>query len=704
MKARDLKTIVDRTTRDIAARLADMRRAVDDKKPTQINDPERMMLRTVKLAESVLRPSKSEQERIIGTNDLVDMNYFERGLLAARSVCRVILRNEAGRQIGVASGFMVSPRLMLTNHHVFPTDGDARLALAQFDYVLDINGIERRGPSFRVRPDLYYYAEQALDFALVAVDSQAEGGSDGATLESFRYLRLDPGLGKINQGEFISIVQHPSGLPKQVAMRENQLLRIETDFLVYRSDTAQGSSGSPLFNDTWQVVGLHSAGVPNKNSKGQWLTRTGAVADDDTEDGDIDWVGNRGARASRIVAAWHRAPAGPLRDELLAITAGENKPEPGPDPLPEIFDQRAPSRISALRVYAVAGGARIDLPLGFSADVEPAGGRTSAAKTAAAPAPLPAAGAVAVEAYKAPVVDTKYANRKGYETKFLSKAIALPGVTKKSLAAPMDNGEIAIPYEHFSIVMHKQRRLALFTACNVDARETARRPDPTKAYTRAALGGLSKNDVEMWVHEPRIADEHQLPDAFFKNDRKSFDKGHVVRRDDVVWGKSYAQVRRANGDSFHVTNCSPQVAAFNQSSKGGDWGLLENMILRQAKGEKVVIFAGPVLDDAKDKPFKGEDENGGELIVQIPSRYWKIVVADGEDGLEAYGFVLKQDLKSVVWEFDVEADWVEELKPLADIQKAAGLVKFPKVVMDADMFGRIEVAESLRSQEIQRRR
>jgi endonuclease G len=128
------------------------------------------------------------------------------------------------------------------------------------------------------------------------------------------------------------------------------------------------------------------------------------------------------------------------------------------------------------------------------------------------------------------------------------------------------------------------------------------------------------------------------------------------------------------------------------------------MILRQAKGEKVVIFAGPVFDDAKDKPFKGEDENGEELIVQIPSRFWKVVVADGEDGLEAYGFVLKQDLKSVVWEFDVEAEWVEELKPLSDVQKAAGLVKFPKVVIEADMFGRIEAEESLRTREIRRRR
>ena len=697
MKVRDLRQIVDRTSQEMEPRLPTILKETAGKSPLELNPTERIVLRTRNLTESVLRPSKSEQERILGQNGLVDLNFFERGLYWAKAVVRVILRNEAGRQVGVASGFMVSPELMLTNHHVFPDAGEATRALAQFDYALDINGIERRGPSFRMRPDLYYFADKTLDFAVVAIDERPDGRGDG-NRSNYPYLRLNPHLGKINEGEFISIIQHPSGLPKQVALRENKLLRIESDFLVYRSDTAQGSSGSPLFNDTWQVVGLHSAGVPNKNAQGLWLTKTGAVADDDTDDADIDWIGNRGARASRIVAALHAEPADPLLDALLSIADdGESYPQ-APVPFSDSHQGGGQSPISRLRVHAVDGGTRIDLPVGFAADIDP-GGRS--AKPAALRADT-VADVGAVEAYKAPVVDTRYSNRRGYDATFLSEAIPLPTVTRKSLAAKMDSGEIAIPYEHFSIVMHKDRRLAMFTACNVDARDKARRPDASQSYTRSALGGLSKNDVEMWVAEPRIDAAHQLPDAFFKNDRKSFDKGHVVRRDDVVWGRTYAQVRRANGDSFHVTNCSPQVAAFNQSSKGGDWGLLENMILRQAKGKKVVIFAGPVFDDVKDKPFKGEDENGDELIVRIPSRYWKIVVADGPEGLEAYGFILEQDLTSVVWEFDLEADWVSELKPIADIQQLADFIKFPKNVIEADMFGFIEVEETMATREVRR--
>lgn len=702
MKVRDLRQIVERTTREMGARLPDLR-SRESEKPRDLNSAATLELRRRTLAKTIPRPSKSEKERILGDNDLVDLNFFERGLLAAKSVCRVILRDEADRQIGVASGFMVSPSLLLTNHHVFPHAGEAEFALAQFDYVLDIEGIERRGPSFRARPDLYFFAHQELDFAVVAVDQAPDGGRDGAALATYRYLRLNPNHGKINEGEFISIIQHPSGLPKQVALRENKLLKKEDNYLIYHSDTAQGSSGSPLFNDTWQVVGLHSAGVPRKNAKGQWLTKTGAIADNSTDDGEIDWIGNRGVRASRIVAALSAAPASPLLDEFMAVADGEKAPSPLPR-RPVLADdpqtvESGASNFSRLRVTVMAGGTRIDLPVGYAAEIEQTGAVTTVTRRE------DGGGAItATEAYKPPVIDPKYSNRTGYDKNFLSEAIAMPRVTKPSLAATMSGGKkTAIPYEHFSIVMHKKRRLAMFTACNVNATEKARRPDPSQSYSRKALGGLADGDIEKWVPEPRIDAAHQLPDAFFKNDRKSFDKGHIVRRDDVVWGKTYEQVRRANGDSYHVTNCSPQVAAFNQSKLGGDWGRLENMILKQAKGERVVIFAGPVFDDAKDRPFKGEDANGDELIVQIPSQFWKIVVADWTDGLEAYGFLLKQDLKSVDWEFKVDSDWVEELTPLKDIQALADFIKLPKNVMRADMYGRIEAHESLAANEIIRR-
>ena len=47
---------------------------------------------------------------------------------------------------------------------------------------------------------------------------------------------------------------------KQIAIRRNDCVGIKDgDEFCYLTDTLPGSSGSPVFNDDWQVVGLHRA-------------------------------------------------------------------------------------------------------------------------------------------------------------------------------------------------------------------------------------------------------------------------------------------------------------------------------------------------------------------------------------------------------------------------------------------------------------
>jgi DNA/RNA endonuclease G (NUC1) len=220
-----------------------------------------------------------------------------------------------------------------------------------------------------------------------------------------------------------------------------------------------------------------------------------------------------------------------------------------------------------------------------------------------------------------------------------------------------------------------------------DASAKARKPDPNADTTRKGLTGLRKNDQEKWFTDPRIPEEHQLPDVFFTKDRQAFDKGHIVRRDDVCWGKTFAQLRRANGDTFHTTNCSPQVLDFNRSNKGGRWGELENMILKQAKTEKLSLFAGPVLDD-EDDVFEGVDDRG-PVSVPIPRRYWKIVFANAGGALQAFAFILEQDLSDVALEpeFAVGAAWVPHMISIQDLQDTVSGLTFAPAVHKADQFG-----------------
>jgi endonuclease G len=277
-----------------------------------------------------------------------------------------------------------------------------------------------------------------------------------------------------------------------------------------------------------------------------------------------------------------------------------------------------------------------------------------------------------LEGLKTPVIFPRLDKRDGYDAAFLELAdgseIPLPILTPagEKIVARLDDGSPELKYHKFSVVMHKRRRMALFTAANVDWRDELRRINGRKP-TRKELTGTG-GAAERWVTDERIPDSQQLPDDFYTKDGGSFDKGHFVRRDDVCWGTSFKDIQMANGDTFHTTNCSPQVSGFNQAAKGEDnWGDLEDLVQKETGAERVIVFAGPVL--SKDNlRFEGVDKRG-EVQIQIPNSYWKIVVAQGDSGPEAFGFVLEQDLADVELEFAVPTRWRRYLRRIDEIEK-----------------------------------
>lgn len=304
--------------------------------------------------------------------------------------------------------------------------------------------------------------------------------------------------------------------------------------------------------------------------------------------------------------------------------------------------------------------------------------------------PVEAAGAV-TEAMVEPDHDPDYSTRLGFSPSFLGDeqqfVVSLPKVRDKSILAPLLAGGNLLHYQNFSIAQHKARRLALFTASNITREANLRRPDPELPTTRLALSGLSKNDREKWFLDPRMEARYQLPDVFFTKDRQAFDKGHLVRREDVAWGASYADLKRANGDSYHVTNCSPQVEGFNQSARGVDnWGDLENNVLSSAASERLTVLAGPILDPG-DQEFYGAGPEGSEITVQVPASYWKIIVSRTGDRLAAFGFVLSQDLSQVRFvEHVVPENFLPMLTSIAAIGERIG-VDFGRQLLAADQFG-----------------
>ncbi|MEU9286129.1 serine protease [Streptomyces sp. NPDC048275] len=259
-------------------------------------------------------------ERILGAaSELQSVNFLARGARAARTVARISVV-EDGRRAGFGTGFLVGERLLLTNNHVLPDVATATGSFAEFDLELDVDGVTEPVDTYDLDPHALFVTDAELDYTLVAVAPGSDGRRPGSV---HGRLKLIAQQGKIVIGEPVNVVGHPDGRPKEVAVRDNALLNQLPQFLHYRTDTEPGNSGSPVFNDQWEVVALHHAGVPDPDGEG--------------------WIANEGIRVSAI-----------LRHLAAAELPAEQKPL-----LAELGAQAVPSEAVA-RVPAPTGAVRTD--------------------------------------------------------------------------------------------------------------------------------------------------------------------------------------------------------------------------------------------------------------------------------------------------------------------------------------------------------
>ena len=142
-------------------------------------------------------------------------------------------------------------------------------------------------------------------------------------------------------------------------------------------------------------------------------------------------------------------------------------------------------------------------------------------------------------------------------------------------------------------------------------------------------------------------------------------------------------MRDSVGDTFHITNCTPQVAGFNRPDKESNWGDLELFVAKQAAADRLSLFAGPVLR-IDDPIFAGVTDGGEVLRVRIPRSYWKVVAAVQDGTLATFGFILDQNLDDVPLEFAVSPEWEQHMIALKDLERVLGNLKFPTELKKAD--------------------
>ncbi len=259
-------------------------------------------------------------QRTIARPDLRPVHWLATGLDVAKAVALV----EVGGS--TATGFLVAPWLFMTNAHVLPDADAAASARARFRFQEEPSGSVPATPRLVLDPDRFFETSpvEELDCTVVAVG--AVPGDDRPPGEVFGTIPLVGATGKILEGEPVNIVQHPGGRPKEIAFRDNRLIRlVDDDVMTYSTDTDEGSSGSPVLNDQWELVGLHRSSIEATDSAGRPVDRHGRPVDDTTPDALRRWTANKGSRVSALVRDLRGRTYDGGREALARTLLGEGR-------------------------------------------------------------------------------------------------------------------------------------------------------------------------------------------------------------------------------------------------------------------------------------------------------------------------------------------------------------------------------------------
>ena len=203
---------------------------------------------TEKERKEIEKEIKFSAELVDGESNFLPAAFLRDGADLAHAVCRITVEKTPGR-FSHGTGFLIGRDIIMTNNHVIENQEHANSAFAEF-------GFEERSESvitIQFLPDRLFITDKTLDFTIVACT--VEG------IEDLNHVPLLRNPATITRHEHVNIIQHPSGRPKEVSLQDNEVIRVKDLVIRYSTDTEPGSSGSPVFNNDWELVALHHAGA-----------------------------------------------------------------------------------------------------------------------------------------------------------------------------------------------------------------------------------------------------------------------------------------------------------------------------------------------------------------------------------------------------------------------------------------------------------
>lgn len=231
----------------------------------------------------------SSLEKIItGTNSLLDIAEWRSRLSEIEfQVCRLEINSQP-----VGTGFLIGPNLLMTCYHVVETllhgEDSPRDLFARFDFKISRRQVlASAGRIFSLESDWLYDfspynpaevqdpdhalpSPEELDYAILRLARSP--GSQPVSEQSVEdrprgWVDLTDRAYPFPPDSPLFIVQHPEGAPLKLAMDTRAIIGFNANQtrVRYRTNTDRGASGSPCFNNQWQLVALHHSGIVEFN-------------------------------------------------------------------------------------------------------------------------------------------------------------------------------------------------------------------------------------------------------------------------------------------------------------------------------------------------------------------------------------------------------------------------------------------------------
>jgi V8-like Glu-specific endopeptidase len=198
-------------------------------------------------------------EALFGRERYQDLVWFQRALDRCRAVGRI--DDQGGDAAG--TGFLVEPEplgvrgepfLFVTNSHVISQHGLA--ALSPDQATVTFTALDAEPGQFRVERVVWESPPDELDCTMVALSGPSTCGHGLA-------LTTSPPVLSEQRRQRAYVIGHPAGKRQpRFSIRDNFLLDLDDRLVHYRSPTEPGSSGSPVFNEEWDIFALHHRGHP----------------------------------------------------------------------------------------------------------------------------------------------------------------------------------------------------------------------------------------------------------------------------------------------------------------------------------------------------------------------------------------------------------------------------------------------------------